>query len=279
MQGVREGGIIAPLMPRVSVVLSTFNQPRALAFALIGYQRQSFRDFEVVVADDGSDGETRAVVEEFRAAGTFPVKHVWQENRGFRKARIVNEGVRASEGRILVLSDGDCIPPSRFLEAHAERCGEDTFCTGGHVMLTADYCRTLDREKVRAGEYEAQATAADLRHLRITHWKNLLGIWMGNKRKPKVYGRNISVDRGLFCRINGYDNRFDGFGKEDSDLRNRLRRAGARPVSLWGRAWVYHVDDVCDPRIRERRIPRRDASAYYNRPDIPVRCVDGLEKP
>ena len=279
MQGVRGGDIIAALMPRVSVVLSTFDQPNALGFALTGYRRQTFRDFEVVVADDGSDEVTRAVVEEFRRAGDFPVKHVWQENRGFRKARIVNRGVLASEGRILVLTDGDCIPHSRFLEVHAGHCGENAFCTGGHVMLPADYCRDLDREKVRSGDYETRMTSADRWHFRITHWKNLVGIWMGNLRKPKVYGRNISVDREAFGAVNGYDNGFDGFGKEDSDLRNRLRRSGVRPVSLWGRAWVYHVDDASDPGIRQRRIPRGDASAYYNRPDVPVRCRSGLVEP
>ena len=111
------------------------------------------------------------------------------------------------------------------------------------------------------------------------HWKNVLGIWLGNLRKPKVYGRNISVDRDLFYAVNGFDENFDGFGREDSDLRNRLRRSGARPVSLWGRAWVFHMDDAIDPGVRRRRIPRGDASAYYGRPDIPVRCVNGLVKP
>jgi len=266
-------------MPPVSVILSTFDQPSALGFALLGYQRQTFRDFEVVVADDGSDGETRGIVEEFRKACDFPVKHVWQENRGFRRARITNEGVRASGGKILLFSDGDCIPHRDFVGVHAENCGKGGFCAGGYVRLSPAYCLTLDREKVRAGEYEAQLAARDRWHFRLTHWKSLLGVLLGRVRKPKAYGCNLSVDRDAFHAVNGFDENFDGFGKEDSDLRNRLRRSGARPVSLWGRAWVYHVDDVIDPKVRQRRIPRRDASEYYNRPDVPVRCVNGLVKP
>ncbi len=266
-------------MPRLSVVLSTFEQPNALAFALLGYRRQSFRDFELVVADDGSGEETRAVVEEFRRSSDFPILHVRQENRGFRKARIVNRGVLASGGRTLVLTDGDCIPHSRFVEVHAERCRRNTFCTGGHVMLPAEYCLGLTREDVAGGAYEARIAPADARRCRVMHWKNVLGIWLGNLRKPKVYGRNISVDRDLFYAVNGFDENFDGFGREDSDLRNRLRRSGARPVSLWGRAWVFHMDDAIDPQVRRRRVPRGDASAYYGRPDIPVRCVNGLVKP
>lgn len=265
-------------MPRVSVILSTFDQPRALEFSLLGYRRQTFRDFEVVVADDGSDDETREVVEKFRAAGDFPVKHVWQENHGYRRARIANTAVRASEGTVLLLTDGDCIPHRDFVRVHAERCGPGCFCAGGYVRLSAEYCRTLDADKVMAGEYEGQMTAADRRRFRYLHWKSVLGIWLGRIRMPKVYGCNLSVDRKVYYAVNGYDENFDGFGREDSDLRNRLRRYGARAVSVWGKAWVYHLDDVIDPKVRRRRIPRGDASAYYERPEIPIRCLNGLEK-
>ncbi len=265
-------------MARVSVILSTFDQPRALAFALEGYRRQSFRDFELVVADDGSDGETREVVGDFRRAGDFPLKHVWQENRGFRKAKILNEAVKVSEGGLLVFSDGDCIPHRDFVGIHAGRCPKGGFGTGGCVRLPPEVSAALTREKVRAGEHEAFLTPRDRRRGRWIHWKNLWGLLTGNLRKPKVYGFNLSADRDAFCAVNGYDENFDGFGKEDSDLRNRLRRSGARPVSLWGRAWVFHVDDAADPKIRVRRIPRRKTKEYYSRSDVPVRCENGLVK-
>jgi hypothetical protein len=146
------------------------------------------------------------------------------------------------------------------------------------VRLSADYCKTLTEEKVRAGEYEGQITSTDRWHFRKTHWKSLWGVFFGRIKKPKVYGCNIGVDRDVYTAINGYDENFDGFGKEDSDLRNRLRRYGATPVSLWGRAWVHHVDDIIDPKIRQRRIPRKKTRDYYDRPDVPVRCENGLEK-
>ncbi len=275
----RGGAIIAPQMPAVSVVFPTFDQPQALAFALLGYQRQSFTDFEVVVADDGSDEATRAVIEEFRRTSAFPVKHVWQENRGFRKPRIVNEGVRASEGRLLVFSDGDCIPHRDFLRAHAEAVGPGAFATGASVVLGAEYCRTLTREAVRAGDYERQVGWGTRLAFLWTHAvRNGLGVLFGKTGRPKILGRNVSVDREVFYAINGFDENYDGFGKEDSDLRNRLRRHGARPVSLWTRAWVYHVDDSADPVRRVPRIPRTTNLEYYRRPDTPVRCENGLVK-
>jgi glycosyltransferase involved in cell wall biosynthesis len=265
-------------MARISVVLSTFEQPNALRFALAGYARQSFRDFEVVVADDGSGDATRSVIEEARGAGVFPLRHVRQENRGFRKAKIVNEGVRASSGSLLLFSDGDCIPHGDFVGVHAARGGPGRFCAGGYVRLSAEASLALTAEAVRSGAFEAALTGEDRARFRRTHWKSLWGVFWGNPKKPKVYGCNLSVDRRAFEEVNGFDENFDGFGKEDSDLRNRLRRHGTKPVSLWGKAWVYHVDDAADPGVAGRRVPRKDGSPYYDRPDVPVRCANGLVK-
>ena len=265
-------------MVQVSVILSIFDQPNAFTYALLGYTRQTSRDFEVVIADDGSDEETRAIVERFKKEGAYPVKHVWQENKGYRRSKIANEAVKVSEGKVILLSDGDCIPDRNFVKEHAGAWRAGGFCVGGYVRLSADYCRTLTEASVRAGEYEAQMTPEDRRRFRVTHWKSLWGVLFGRIKKPKVYGCNIGVDREAYYAVNGYDENFDGFGKEDSDLRNRLRRAGAKPTSLWGRAWVYHVDDVIDPKIRQRRIPRKKTTEYYDRADIPVRCDNGLVK-
>jgi glycosyltransferase involved in cell wall biosynthesis len=265
-------------MVQVSVILSIFDQPNAFTYALLGYTRQTFKDFEVVIADDGSDTETRAIVDRFKKDGAYGVKHVWQENKGYRRSKIANEAVKISEGKVILLSDGDCIPHRDFVKAHAEAWRPGGFAVGGYVRLSAEYCPAMTEANVRAGEYEAQMTPGDRRRFRFTHWKGLWGVFFGNMKKPKVYGCNIGVDRETYFAVNGYDENFDGFGKEDSDLRNRLRRFGAKPTSLWGRAWVYHVDDIIDPKIRQRRIPRKKTTEYYDRAEIPVRCANGLVK-
>ncbi len=264
--------------PSVSVLLSIYDQPNAFTFALLGYQRQTFRDFELVICDDGSDAETKAIVERFRKESDFAVKHVWQENKGYRRSKIVNTGFKESEGKIVVLSDGDCIPHRDFVKMHAANGGAGRFCVGGYVRLSADYCKTMTESNVRAGEYEGQFTKGDRWRFFMTHIKGRVGVVFGNIKKPKVYGCNISAGRDVYLGVNGYDENFDGFGKEDSDLRNRFRRFHAKPVSLWGKAWVYHVDDIIDPKIRQRRIPRRKNPDYYHRKDVPIRCVNGIEK-
>jgi len=265
-------------VPKVSVILSIFDQPNAFTYALIGYRRQTFRDFELIIADDGSDSETKAIVDALKADAGFPVKHVWQENKGYRRAKIANEAVRVSEGEIILLSDGDCIPHHDFVGVHAKNGGPGRFCTGGYVRLGPDYCMTMTKENVAAGGYEGQMTPSDASRFRWQHLRNLVNVLLGKVKAPKVYGCNISVGRDAYFAVYGYDENFDGFGKEDSDLRNRLRRHGVKPVSVWGKAWVYHVDDAIDPKIRARRIPRTKNLEYYNRPAVPVACLNGIVK-
>src|SRR5262245_1846257 len=118
-------------MSRVSVILSIFDQPNAFTFALIGYRRQAFRDFELVIADDGSDAETKAIVDAMKADAGFPVKHVWQENKGYRRAKIANEAVRVSEGEIVLIAGGDCIQQRDVVGMHGRAGRIGRVWTGG----------------------------------------------------------------------------------------------------------------------------------------------------
>ena len=104
----------------VSVILSTYNQPRWLEKALWGYAAQRMRDFEVVVADDGSGPETADVIVRMQGHNGLRLVHVWHEDRGFRKTEILNRAVIAARGDYLIFSDGDCIPHPEFVATHGQ---------------------------------------------------------------------------------------------------------------------------------------------------------------
>ena len=118
-----------------SVIVSTYNKPRHLRLVLEGLRWQRDAEFEVIVADDGSGPETATIIDEFRESAGVPVKHVWQEDSGFRAARIRNLGVQASDGSQLVFLDGDCIPYRDFLHEHASRAAEKTVLAGDRLFL------------------------------------------------------------------------------------------------------------------------------------------------
>lgn len=265
---------------RCSVLLSTFNQPNALALALEGYRAQTFREFEIIIADDGSDEETGRVIDKYRPLLGVRIERVWQENHGYRRAKIVDEAFKISKGEFLFLSDGDCIPAKDLLALHASKCRENTFCVGGYVMLTHAQSACMSPELVEHGIYMKWLTPEEKLKAQVRHMKNIVGIALGRTNKPKVFGCNIAVSRDAFEKVNGYDAGFDGFGKEDSDLRNRLRMAKVRPVSLFGKAWLFHIDSRIDQKIMATRIPRdkEKAKKYYYRSGVTAECKNGIKR-
>ena len=97
-------------MPSVSIIISTYNQPEWLQKVLWGYEQQTQTDFEIIIADDGSTEETKMLIESFQKKSSFSILHVWQEDHGFQKTKILNKAIVASKGEYLILTDGDCIP-------------------------------------------------------------------------------------------------------------------------------------------------------------------------
>src|SRR5690606_1157063 len=111
--------------PMLSVVISTYNAFNWLKKTLTGYEVQTFKDFEVVIADDGSNGETREKIENYIKTSPLKISHVWHEDNGFQKTRILNKALLECKGKYIVMSDGDCIPRRDFLEVHYRKKNRD----------------------------------------------------------------------------------------------------------------------------------------------------------
>jgi glycosyltransferase involved in cell wall biosynthesis len=260
--------------PRASVLLSTYNHPDLLARSLLGFAHQTTRDFEVVVADDGSGPETRRVVESFQKDFPVPLLHVWQPDDGFHKSRAVNRAFLRSRASYLIFSDGDCIPALDLVERHLAVARPGHYVVGGFVRLSEETSAALSDDDVRRGRLQRFVTPAQWLELYLTHVKSLVYIALGKRRKPKIFGLNFSLHREDFVRVNGYDETYHNSSKEDSDLRNRMQVAGMRAISLWHRPGVFHQHHP--PHYT--RIAWRDAHDYYNRPDLPAEAPIGLRQ-
>ena len=260
--------------PRASVILATYEQPRLLDLALAGYSHQSTRDFEIVVADDGSGPETRRVVDSWARRLPVEIRHAWQPHRGFWKSAAVNRGALLSRGELLVFSDGDCVPSRTFVEEHLDAAAPATFAVGGHVRLSEAESLEVTRECIATGELESAVGFASRASLWWTHCKSLGYIAARRPHKPRLLGLNFSVDRASFYAVNGFDLTYRNSAKDDSDLRNRLLLAGVRPVSLWHRARVVHL---YHPPHVERTL-WREADAYYRRADLRAEAPYGLRE-
>lgn len=265
---------MGPVSVRASVILATYEQPRLLDLALTGYASQTARDFEIVIADDGSRDETREVIAAHARRGRVSITHVWQPHDGFWKSRALNRAVLASAGAQLVFSDGDCVPARSFVAEHLRAARPNAFVVGGHHRLSEAETREVTPERVLAGALERAIPRAVRAELWWLHAKSLLSIALRRRHRPRIYGLNFSLDRASFERVNGFDQTYRNSARDDSDLRNRLLLARVRPVSLWHRARVVHL---FHPPNRERLL-WSDASRYYARADLRAEAPHGLRE-
>jgi glycosyltransferase involved in cell wall biosynthesis len=255
-------------------VISAYNQAHFFERAVPAWAAQSFRDFELVIADDGSSDGIAELLERSRGELGTAVQHVRQPDEGFRKALALNRAILRARGDWLIFTDGDCIPSRTFVEEHVTAARPNTYVVGGHVRLTERETANLSTEDVRSGRIERAATLARRAGLWWVHLKSLAYIAVGKRRKPKFYGLNFSVGRDSMFLVNGFDATYEGLGKDDSDLRNRMQLARIRARSLWHRALVFHQWHAG----HTSRGAWPEGKRYYNRDDLSPEAPNGLRE-
>lgn len=256
--------------PKASIVVCTYRQPRELDLALAAIRRQTRAPHEVLVADDGSGADTGAVIDEWNERSPFPVRRVWQEDRGYRKARIVNEAVRRAEGEHLIFLDGDSFPHPAWVSDHlASADGESVLC-GRRVKLGPRISPTVTREEIEAGRFDSAFSPPLLRSRLAGDTERLgLGVRLPRRvarvfhpRPRKLMGVNFSLPKAAFVQVNGYDETWEIYGHEDRDLELRLIRSGIPRIPLLNRAVVFHLHHAEREKTDETRamIAKAEAS-------------------
>jgi len=232
---------------KLAVVVTTYNRPDALGAALEGYFEQDDRDFELIVADDGSTDDTRRLVEDYARQAPFPMAHVWQEDRGFRAAAIRNRAIAGTRADYVVFSDGDCIPAPWFVAAHRRLAEPGWFISANRVLLSEAFTRRVLAEKLAIQRWGWPQWIGAWRRREVNRLFPLLSLPLGPLRKlgaARWEGAktcNLSAWRQDLLRVNGLDESYSGWGLEDSDLVVRLIRAGVRHMSARFAAPVLHL--------------------------------------
>ena len=231
----------------VSVIITTYNQPRWLERVLWAYHFQTHRQFQIVIADDGSDESTRLIIEQLRASTGLDIQHIWQSDQGFRKCSILNKAIVSSKHAYLVFSDGDCLPRRDFLAEHVRLAEKGRFLSGGIVHLPSATSNAIDREAIESG--------------RATEWRYLRHAGLPRNRKallltpsprvaafldgitttrPTFNGHNASAWKSDLVSINGFDEEMQ-YGGLDRELGERLTNAGIRGKQIRHRAVAVHL--------------------------------------
>jgi GT2 family glycosyltransferase len=243
--------------PSVGVVFTTYNRAHDLERVLAGFARQSWPDFEIVIADDGSGDETRDCIERARKAWKLNIRHVWHEDIGFRKCRILNRAIAETSAEYLIFTDGDCIPHPDFISGHLDLARPGCFVSGGCVRLGELASRTIAVPDVVDGRvFERHwltlqgETAMNLRKLILSErpWPVLMNTI--TTTRPTWNGHNASTWREEVLAVNGFDERL-GYGGEDREFGERLERCGMRGVQARYSLICLHLEHPRPYRVRE----------------------------
>jgi len=232
---------------RLAVILSTYNAPERLEPTLLGYIAQTRHDFELIVADDGSSEDTRELVRDVAMRFDRPIRHVWQEDLGFRKCRILNQAILSTHADYLIFSDGDCVPRRDFVAQHAALARPNRFLSGGYFKLSEATTRHVTPENVVAGavtnvEWLRRNGTRDnhkLGRLQASGWWAEL-MNAVTPTRASWNGHNSSGWRADLLRVNGFDERM-AYWAQDREFGERLVNAGIRGVQIRYSAICVHL--------------------------------------
>lgn len=222
---------------KCSLIISVYNDIKTLILILEALKIQTEKEFEVIVADDGSDNDFVERLREYIGKSPYKITHLWHEDKGWRKEIILNKAIVASTTNYLIFIDGDCIPHKRFIEEHLSLAKKGFAIGGRRVMLSEELTKKVTPQLIASGKLHTyllprvlwQGITGKIRHaeeiIRITN------KWLRKKlfkeRLHDLLGCNFSIHKDDFLKINGFDERFahPSVG-EDTDIEARLNRIG-----------------------------------------------------
>lgn len=233
---------------QATVIISTYNKPKWLRKVLVGYACQDFKDFEIVIADDGSGQETAEMLKEVQEQTGLKINHVWHPDEGFQKTRILNKAIIASSTDYLIFTDGDCIPRKDFVKSHIENRQKSTFLSGGHFPLTMEISELIDESDIVSqkcfdiGWLKSKGLKSNFKNVKlsknkgVTHLMNFI-----TPTKATWNGGNASAWKKDVLSVNGFDERMK-YGGEDREFGERLENAGLEAKRVRYFAIVVHLE-------------------------------------
>ena len=226
---------------KVSIVVTTYNWESALRSALLSIAQQTVLPYEVIVADDGSKESMRDMIIEM--AKTYPVilKHSWQEDDGYRVARSRNLGIAAATGDYVIIMDGDMVLNKHFVEDHVNAAKAGFCVQGSRVLAQADFDNQKLLEEQKDPHFFSKGIGRRRHTLRMP-WlaKFLLKVSEGQKM-DSVKACNQGWWRKDLIAVNGFDERFTGWGREDNDILLRAYRLGLKRRDIRFAALATHI--------------------------------------
>ncbi len=271
-------------MPALSVIATTYNQPQDLDLYLRSLVNQSFQDFEVLIADDGSSATTRQVIDSYSETRLKnKIKHIWHEDKGYRKSKILNEAIRHVKTDWIVFTDTDLLLHADFLADHYSYKSPKRLFMGRRVNLGQSISEQIRNQpdlfysntflwKLFLSTFDEQIPTINAnRGLRISN--ALIRQLFSYNHVPDLLGSNFSICKDLLFAVNGFDESLEHYWGEDGDLFIRCRNSNANIVGCKTLAVQFHL-------WHKQRAPLPEAEQQYQkrfREDFSsIKCDKGI---
>lgn len=258
----------------ISLIITTYNRKDALELVLMSVLKQTLLPDEVIVADDGSTDDTRELIERYKQTFPIPLIHCWHEDRGFRLSAIRNNAIKMAKGEYIIMIDGDIVLPKNFVNEHKRHAWKGQFIQGSRVLLKKETTeRMLHSKSMRVSAFTRNI---DNRLNAIE--SHLLSTIFSYFRSghTNVRGANLSFWREDLFSVNGFNEDFVGWGREDSEFAVRMNNAGIRRKHVKFAAFGYHL---YHPENSRKQLPVNDSILWRTIHERKVRCENGIQKP
>ena len=258
-------------MKSVDLVISTYNNPCAILQILSFINKGSHLDLSVHIADDGSSQKAVNLITENIQHYSYPVFHHWHENEGFRKAKILNTAINKCDSKYVVFLDGDCLPHKHFVKDHLSLSEKGYFVQGRRCFIKESHVDQMLSGKTSLLSLMIRGKVSGLlKSIRLPK-----PIIKKNYDMYGLLGCNLAIWRDDLTSINGFDEDYEGWGREDSDLGARLYNLGLKRKLVYGRGLVYHLNHPVNKRDQLAQNDKRLSATISSGK---IRCTNGLVK-
>jgi len=270
-------------MVQISIIISTYNSEDWLEKVLWGYHFQTLNNFEIVIADDGSKNKTKELIDAIRDKVKYPITHVWQEDDGFQKSKILNKAIVACKTDYIIMSDGDCIPRKDFIKVHDSFKEIGYFLSGGYFMLPMNISNLISKKDIENGNcfdvnwLKKNGLNSSFKNTKLTvnsFSKKLLNFL--TPTKPTWNGHNASGWKNDILSINGFNEDMQ-YGGQDRELGERLFNLGIKSKQIRYSAIVVHLDHKRGYKTKES-ITKNQNIRKNTRNNKVIKTFNGIEK-
>jgi len=268
---------------KVSVIITTYNAVEWLQKVLIGYSVQTERDFEIVIADDGSTSETKDLIYQFSTKFTNPIVHVWHEDHGFQKTKILNKAILKANSDYLIFTDGDCIPRKDFVEMHLKHREIGYFLSGGYFKLPLFISNLISENDIinsncfKLAWLKNNGLKLNFKIIKLTNNK-LIAQFMNwiTPTKRSWNGHNSSGWKKDILAVNGFNNEMQ-YGGEDREMGERMFNNGMLSKQIRYCAICVHLDHSRGYSSTEIWIKNNSIRAFNKKYSI-IKTENGIDK-